>query len=132
MKPLQRVLGRLSGEIVDRPPNFNLYMTIAAHSSDTPLRLYYLDYRVLANANRAMVEDFGTYLYQAISDPYREVADLGAEIEFPDDNLSASKIPLIRTEDDLKKLKIITPEDGRRAHARVGRCAGIANLPENV
>jgi MtaA/CmuA family methyltransferase len=119
MKPLQRVLGRLSGEIVDRPPNFNLYMTFAAHYSNIPLRQYYLDYQKLAQANRAMVEDFATDLYQAISDPYREAADLGAEIEFPKDNLPVSKIPLVRNAEDVKKLKVIEPEDGRRMSDRL-------------
>jgi MtaA/CmuA family methyltransferase len=119
MNPLQRVLGRLSGEAVDRPPNFNLYMTFAAHFCEIPLRTYYLDYRALAKTNRAMVESFGVDLYQAISDPYRETADLGAEIEFPEDNLPISKNPLIRTERDLKKLRLIAPEDGRRMSDRL-------------
>jgi MtaA/CmuA family methyltransferase len=119
MKPMQRVVSRLAGEVVDRPPNFNLFMTFAAHYCNIPLRMYYLDYRALALANRAMVENFGADLYQSISDPYRETSDLGAVIEFPEDNLPISKIPLIRTEEDVKKLKIIAPEDGRRMSDRV-------------
>jgi MtaA/CmuA family methyltransferase len=119
MKSMQRLSNRLSGEAVDRPPNFNIFMTFAAHYCKFPLQKYYLDYRVLAQANQAMVENFGSDLFQAISDPYREAADLGAEIEFPEDNLPISKIPLIRTLEDVKRLRIITPEDGRRMSDRV-------------
>jgi MtaA/CmuA family methyltransferase len=119
MDSTQRVLNRLKGEAVDRPPNFDIFMTFAAHYIGLPLSRYYLDYRVLAQANRAMVEDFGIDLYQAISDPYREAADMGAEIEFPEDNLPISKIPLVRTVDDVKGLSIIAPEDGRRMSDRV-------------
>lgn len=119
MNSVQRVLQRLKGETVDRPPNFDIFMTLASHYIGLPLSRYYLDYRALAQANQAMVEDFGVDLYQAISDPYREAADLGAEIEFPDDNLPVSKIPLIRSGEDVNKLRIIAPEDGRRMSDRL-------------
>ncbi len=119
MNSAERIINRLKGEAVDRPPNFNLYMTFAAHYCAIPLRRYYLDYRALSQANRAMVADFGVDLYQAISDPYREAADLGAKIEFPEDNLPISKIPLIRTDEDVKKLSVVAPEDGRRMSDRL-------------
>lgn len=114
-----RVLSRLKGEPVDRPPNFDIFMTFASHFIGQPLSHYYRDYRVLAQANQAMVENFGVDLYQAISDPYREAADLGAEIEFPEDNLPVSKIPLVRTGEDVKKLSLVAPQDGRRMADRL-------------
>ena len=119
MNSTERILQRLHGEPVDRPPNFNLFMTFAAHYCTMPLRRYYLDYHALAEANRAMVENFGMDLYQAISDPYREAYDLGAEIEFPEDGLPISKNPLIRSADDVNHLRVIAPEDGRRISDRV-------------
>lgn len=119
MFSMQRVKNRLAGEPVDRPPNFNIYMAFAAHYANFPLRRYYLDYRILAQANRPMVEVFGADLYQAISDPYRETADLGADIEFPEDSLPIYRTPLIQTAADVQKMRVVAPEDGRRMSDRL-------------
>jgi uroporphyrinogen decarboxylase len=119
MNATERVKHRLRGEPVDRPPNFNIYMTFAAHFIGQPLSHYYLDYRVLAQANQAMVENFAVDLYQAISDPYRETHDLGAQIEFPQDGLPVSKVPLIEEPGDLAKLHPIEPTNGRRMSDRL-------------
>jgi len=119
MNSSERIQRRLSGEPVDRPPNFNIFMMFAAHYCNIPMRRYYLDYRALAEANQAMVENFGMDIYQAISDSYREAYDFGAEIEFPEDGLPISKVPLVQDGNDVKKLRVIAPEDGRRMSDRV-------------
>lgn len=62
-------------------------MTFAAHQIGQPLSRYYLDYRMLCEANLAMVQDFFLEFMQAISDPCREAADFGLEPEFPEDDL---------------------------------------------
>lgn len=77
MNALERMRRRLRGEPVDRPPNFDIMMQFAAHFIGQPLSRYYLDYRVLCDANFAMVEQFGLDILQAISDPYREAYDWG-------------------------------------------------------
>lgn len=119
MTAFERFRNRLDGKSVDRPPNFNIFMTFAAHYIGKPLYEYYNDYRVLVDANKAMIEDFHTDIAQAISDPYREAADLGLQVEFPPDALPVSKIPLIQDTTDLHKLKPIKPEDGRRMNDRL-------------
>ena len=85
MNSYERMARRLRGEMVDRPPNFNIMMTFAAQHIAQPLSRYYLDYRVLAEANLAVLHDFSLDIVQAISDPYREAADFGLEVEFPED-----------------------------------------------
>ena len=72
MNSHQRVMKRLRGEPVDRPPNFDIMMTFAAHYIGQPLSRYYLDYRVLTEANLVVQRDFDLDILQAISDPYRE------------------------------------------------------------
>jgi hypothetical protein len=68
-------------------------MTFAAHHIRQPLSRYYLDWRVLCGANFAVQEAFALDIVQAISDPYREAADLGAEIVFPEDDLPLCVTP---------------------------------------
>ena len=107
MNSLNRMRHRLSGEPVDRPPNFDIMMNFATHYIGQPLSAYYLDYRVLCAANLAMLEPFGLDIVQAISDPYREAYDLGLDVEFPQDGLCLSKKPLIVEPHDVDKLRPI-------------------------
>jgi hypothetical protein len=70
-------------------------------------------------ANRPMVDVFGADLYQAILDPYRETADLGADIESPEDGLPICRVSLVQTEADVRNLRLVAPEDGRRMFDRL-------------
>lgn len=119
MTPYERFFARLKGDPVDRPPNFDIIMQFGAHYIGANLSDYYLTHNVLVEANLAMVQNFEIDIVQAISDPYREAADLGLQVEFPEDSLPVSKIPLIQNPEDLGKLKRIKPEDGRRMSDRL-------------
>ena len=100
----ERLTRRLRNQPVDRPPNFDIFMTFAAHYIRQPLARYYQDYRVLVDANLAMVEYFKVDLLQAISDPYREAHDFGAKIIFPEDGLPVCEEPLL---EDPAKIKML-------------------------
>jgi len=110
---------RVRGEAVDRPPNFDIMMTFAVHFIGQPLSRYYQDYRVLAEANLAVQEAFDLDLVQTISDPYREAADFGAEIIFPEDDLPVCLRPLLAEPSDLLRLKPPDPLAGRRMSDRI-------------
>ncbi len=119
MTPYQRMKRRLNGESVDRPPNFDIFMTFAAHHIDQPLSKYYKDHKVLVAANMAVLEDFELDIVQAISDPYRETADFGATIEFPEDNLPLSRRPLLSDPKELSNLCPPDPASGGRMSDRL-------------
>ncbi len=119
MTPYERFSHRLQGERVDRPPNFDIMMTFAAHYIHEPLAPYYLDHRVLVAANLAVLDAFDLDIVQAISDPYREAADLGLDVEFPEDGLPIARTPLLAEHEDLAKLKAIAPANGRRMSDRL-------------
>ncbi len=119
MNSYERFMNRLQGKLVDRPPNFDIMMAFAVRYLDQPLLPYYQDYRVLVEANMAVMEDFELDIVQAISDPYRETHDFGAIIEFPEDDLPKSLIPLIAEPDDLKNLKPPDPYTSERMSDRL-------------
>jgi uroporphyrinogen decarboxylase len=119
MNPYERMTARLAGEAVDRPPNFDIFMQFGARKTGKKQREYYLDHRVLVEANMAVIENFDVDIVQAISDPVREAADFGAEIEFPEDDMPLSMIPLIKAPEDLKKLVKPSPYTGRRMRDRL-------------
>lgn len=119
MNSLERLKLRLSGEAVDRPPNLDIVMTLAAHHIRKPLSRFYLDHRVLVDANLSMVEDFDLDIVQAISDPFREAADFGLEVEFPHDNLPVNRKPLLAEPEDIRKIIIPDPATGPRMSDRI-------------
>jgi len=119
MNSYQRFQHSLAGEPVDRVPNFDIMMTFAAHFIGQPLSRYYQDYRVLVEANLAVQEAFQLDILQAISDPYREAADYGLKVEFPEDGLPLAKEPLIQEIGDVKYLDKLSPYSGRRMSDRL-------------
>lgn len=119
MNSMERMTRRLKGEPVDRVPNFDIMMNFAAHYIKKPLRAYYLDYRVLVDANMAMLENFDLDIVQAISDPYRETHDLGGEIIFEPDHNPLCVNPLLAEYADLEKIKFVAPADGPRMSDRL-------------
>lgn len=117
--PLERVRRRLRGETVDRPPNFDIHMQRAARHVRRPLSRYYLDHRVLVEANLAVLEAFDLDIVQAISDPYREACDLGLDVEWPEDGLPVRRTVLLREPGDADRLDLVAPEEGRRMSDRL-------------
>jgi MtaA/CmuA family methyltransferase len=115
----ERVKMRLRGEQVDQAPNFDIFMTFAAHFSGIKLRSYYLDHRALVSANLAVRQAFGVDVLQAISDPYRETHDLGAQIEFPEDDLPVCRQSLLAEQVDLQRLNRLDPSGGERMNDRL-------------
>ena len=100
----ERLDARLRGEPVDRIPNLTLVMQFAADQIGAPLARYYQDYRVLCEANFKTVELFGLDIVDAISDPYREAADFGAHVVFPDDGLPICTEPRLQDASQLATL----------------------------
>ncbi len=119
MNARERLYSRLRGERVDRAPNLDIMMTFAAHYIGRPLSRYYLDYRVLCDANLAVQEAFALDLVQAISDPFREAADFGAQVEFPEDGLPLCRAPLLAEPRDPATLRLPDPAGGARMADRL-------------
>lgn len=119
MNACARVERRLRGDAVDRPPNFDIFMTFAARRIARSLRDYYLDYRVLVDANLRVIDEFQIDVAQVISDPYRECHDFGAEIDFPEDDLPLCRTPLLAELDDMKRLPRPNPATGKRMSDRL-------------
>lgn len=119
MTSLERLHALLRGAPVDRVPNFDILMTRAAHHVGAPLSKYYLDHRVLAEANLAVLEAFGLDIVQAISDPYREAADTGLDVTFPEDDLPLSRTPLILEHGDLARVRFPVGLFGERMTDRL-------------
>jgi MtaA/CmuA family methyltransferase len=129
MTSFERFVNRLRGDAVDRPPNFDIMMGLAAHHIGEKLSSYYLDHRVLAEANLAVLEAFELDIVQAISDPYREASDFGLEVEFPEDGLPVRRGTVLTEPEKLDALDAPDPATSPRMSDRL---EAIAYLHERV
>jgi MtaA/CmuA family methyltransferase len=119
LNSIERMRAVLSGQLPDRTPNFNILTTFSVRLIGEPLPSFYTDFRVLCEANLAMLDEIGTDIVQAASDPFREAFDYGAEIDFPEDGAPVCKRPLINDPSDIQHLRRMSPASGRRGSDRL-------------
>ena len=131
MRSRERILALLEGREVDHLPLMPITMMFAAAQVPVPYRRYATDYRVLAQAQIRTAERFGFDYVSTISDPAREAADLGAVIEWFEDQPPAivESQALLADKRALARLKPPDPLGGGRMHDRV---QGVALLKERV
>lgn len=127
MNAIERVNNRLNGKKVDRIPNLNIIMQFAAKYINVPYGKYCTDYRYLVEGNIKCCEEFGIDMVSSISDPFRETAGFGANVEILADDVPSCKEHLLQEPLDLKRLKPLDPSQSERMHDRV---AAIAHYRE--
>jgi len=127
----ERILKHLKGDRVDRLPVMPITMMFAADQLGVKYGDYATDFRVLAEAQIFTARKFDFDYVSTISDPAREAADLGAEIEYFDDQPPAVVEARARLADkrELDRLEIPDPLGGGRMH---GRVKAVALLKESV
>lgn len=81
----QRILARIQGQPVDCLPLMPITMMFAGDLAGIPYKGYATSHRLMAEAQLRIAERFGFDYVSVISDPAREAADLGAAIEWFDD-----------------------------------------------
>lgn len=119
MNSKERVLKRIKGETVDRAPNCCLIMAFAPNYICKSHSSFYLDYKTLVEANIKVNMDFGIDIMSVISDPYREVYDFGGKVDFPENSIPICKEELIKSPEDVKKLKPFDPYTSVRILDRI-------------
>lgn len=131
MNGRERIFATVEGRPVDRVAFMPIAMQFASARIGRKFGDYTSDYRVLVEAQLRMTEEFDTDHVATISDPARETADMGAEIECFDDQPPANNEAkaLLRDKSALAHLKMPDPLGGGRMHDRV---KGVALLRERV
>ncbi len=114
MNAKERVFARLSGHQVDRIPNLNIIMQLAARELDAPYSAYCQDYRLLCEGNIRCAQKYHLDCVTTMSDPMKEASAFGAEVVFPHDDVPYAKKNLLEKEEDLLKLKSCDPSESRR------------------
>jgi MtaA/CmuA family methyltransferase len=126
----ERILGLIEGREVDHIPLMPITMMFAARQIGARYRDYASDHRVLAEAQMRTAEAFGFDYVSVISDPAREASDLGAAVEWFDDQPPAiiEDRARLAQKSDLAGLRIPDISCGRMGD----RVRGVALLREHA
>ena len=121
MNGRERVLSHIEGNRVDRLPLMPITMMFAADLSGLKYREYATDYRVLAESQLLVARTFGFDYVSVISDPAREASDLGAAVEWFDDQPPAilESRALLTDKDKMRALELPDPMAMPRMRDRV-------------
>jgi MtaA/CmuA family methyltransferase len=117
----ERILAALAGDETDHLPLMPITMMFAADTASVKYGEYARDHRILVDAQLRTSELFGFDYVSAISDPAREASDLGATIEWFDDQPPAivESKALLADKSTLRRLRIPDPSTASRMSDRV-------------
>lgn len=127
----ERILAHLDGRPVDHLPLMPITMMFAADRIGVKYRDYVTDHRALVEAQIRTAREFELDYVSVISDPAREAADLGAEIEWFADQPPAivESQALLADKRMLAGLSFPDPLEAGRMHDRV---KAVALLKERI
>jgi uroporphyrinogen-III decarboxylase len=126
MNGRERILALLDGQPIDRTPLMPITMMYAADHIGQPYGRYATDFRVLVEGQTQTAEAYAFDYVSCISDPAREAADCGADVQLFDDQPPAinEMNALLADKATLKNLEIPDPLlSGGRMHDRVQAAA---------
>jgi len=119
MTPKERIYAILNGDTYDRPAVTPIFMAWAANFIGRTYQDYYIDGDVLAEAQLAVVRAFNLDQTSAISDPWREASAYGMEFDYPKDGVGKPRGVLIKTRQDIARVKVLGIENAARTKQRI-------------
>jgi len=128
MNGRERVLAKMRGEATGRLPFMPITMMFAADVAGVSYRRYASDWQILAQSQLRVAEEFGFDQVSVISDPAREVSDLGGVIEWFEDQPPAicGDASLLADKTRLASLAVPDPEAPGRMSDRVNGVRALA------
>jgi len=107
MNGFQRYMGMARGRKVDIVPRIPILMHFAARHIHASYADFARDYRVLFEANKRLVLDYGFEQLDIMSDPYRETSAFGGQITYRESGVPRCTAPL----EDSKDLGLLAKPD---------------------
>lgn len=116
MTSYERVHALVEGRAIDHLPAMPIIMIWAAQRYGVSYAAYCRDYRVLTDCQLRLLDEFPLDVVQLISDPYRETADLGGELQYVEDGPPKCLKPPLSAHEELTNVAISALfEEGRMA-----------------
>ncbi|MEI8195942.1 MAG: uroporphyrinogen decarboxylase family protein [Phycisphaerae bacterium] len=128
MTAKERYLAALAGLPVDHTPLTPIFMAWGANYIQRTYRDYYLDHRVLVEAQLATARRFDLDQVSAISDPWRECSAFGMEFDYPAEGVGMPKNGrhFLESPADVGKLHPYDPMVAPRTRDRIEAVRGFA------
>jgi len=106
MNKKEKLFGFLnSANAIDYVPFHPILMYFAARFNCNTYGEFAADHKILVQSNMKALEHFNLDWVELISDPYRETAAFGANIEFIPDGVPKCLTSIVKTIEDVKDLK---------------------------
>lgn len=121
MNSFERYIGMLKGQEIDFLPRIPIVMQYAAEYIGSNYGMFASDHRILVEANRRCVQDFGFDQLSAISDPYRETHGFGGQVTYVRDGVPRCTNPLV----DTKDVSVLLHPDPNASERMVDRVKAI-------
>jgi MtaA/CmuA family methyltransferase len=122
MNPLQMTRALLAGEATDRLLCMPIFMLYAAKLEGVSYADYVRDFRVTVRCQMRLVEQLCIDCVSCCSDPVRETADCGAQLDFYDDAPPRARNLVLEHKETLATLRQPDPLGGGRMTDRVEAC----------
>ena len=105
MSKREEFIRLMNGDTPKRTLFYPILMHFAARYNKHTYGEFASDYRMLVDSNLKCLRDFDLDIVSLISDPYRETAAFGAEIEFIPEGVPVCKNRVIKSTTDIHNLK---------------------------
>jgi len=130
MNGRERILALLDGQPIDRTPLMPITMMFAADHIGRPYGTSATNYRVLVEGQLKTAEAYEFDYVSCISDPAREAADCGADVQIFDDQPPAinEMNALLADKAALKNLQIPDPHGDGRMQDRIRAAALLKDV----
>lgn len=122
----------LQGEKLDGHFSMHLIKQYCTMQLNEKYGEYSQDYRVLADCQNRIMERQPIDAFQAMGYPYREAADCGLNVTFPEDSQPKHYGVLIESPEDLAKLHWPAPHDGRLMSDRINAIREFKRLRPDI
>ena len=122
----------LKGDRLDRHFMMPLVKQFCTIQTGRKYGRYSQDYRVLTECQIEVLERFPIDIFNVLGYPYREAADCGLKVSFPDDAQPISQGPLIKGPEDLGKINWPVPHEGRLMSDRINAIRSFKQLRPDI
>jgi uroporphyrinogen decarboxylase len=126
MNGLERVKATFRRQEVDRLPFYPIVSALAAKLVGKTAAEYYSNLDNMAEAQLRLYEELGQDVVVLMSDLFMEVDAMGANVEFPEDEVPRLKSYLLKDKAALGSLVMPDPEKSGRLPAYVEACRKVA------
>ncbi len=128
MTPLERTLGFIRNETVDRPPCHPIIMRWAAHYAGVNYQSFCLDYQAKCRAMIQCAEHFAIDWVTVMSDPWAEAEAFGIEVDYPENDLPRDVGGHLASMDQVRNLSVYKVEDHTRLQGRISEITEYRRL----